>query len=811
MPSAASRAASGLGAWVAWVRKGLSHRLGAGVAAGLVLVVGFAGVAVAANAPQVHSRQARVAVGARAQRAVSRRTVLRVSGDALRWTPVAGASRYLLDTAVGRSAASYERVRGTRFTPALRPGATVRYRVRADLGGAPWTRFVSIRYERPTMAALAAANVAPTLTVANGKISWAAQAGVNDFSGAVSTAPRGAAGRTTTYQDLGNVTSWTPAPQPGQTLYFGVASNGPAGQVWSDEVSISWSANNSAPVLTVANGKISWPAQPAATDFKAAVSTAATGGTSTYQDLGNVSSWSPAAQPGQTVYYGVASEGPAGEQWSARVSISWPANTPPPSNSAPVLTVANGKISWAAQASVSDYSGAISTAPNGAAGRTTTYQDLGNATSWTPAPAPGQTLYYGVASNGPAGQQWASEVSITWPSSGGQSGGSGSGYQVNQNVIQYNGKNFWPHGVDRDTTEWSCSGQTADGSGYGVPAGDFTTMKNKWGANIVRIALNEDFWDPDGNEYCSSYKSNIEAAVASARAAGLVVVLDLHWSDAGGTARAAQQCMADAHSDEMWKDLATIYKGDSGVWFELYNEPENISWSVWQNGGSACGFNVVGMQQLVNDIRAQGATNIVVACGIGYCSHDDGMPKLAGANIAYAIHPYSNNCGNTSCENQWSSSDWMNRFGYLTQTGPVPSGDKMNDVPVIATEFGDFTCGGTSYDNGILQFFQQNGIGYTAWAWYTGGCAYPALISDAAGDCQQGMGCTIQQNLLGFANGSLQMTIPGGGPSQSATSAVSSAAGSKLTNSAGTLGTGQPAAGAAAGSRGSSSASSAHL
>lgn len=619
-PSTTNHPLSCWGAGVAHLRE-VARRFGVGLAAGLVLVVGFAGVAVAAIAPQAGSRQARVASVPRSRRAVSKRTALHVRGDSLGWGRVAGASRYVLASRVGRSAADYQLIRGTRYTPGLRPGATVRYRVRADLGSAPWTGFVSIRYGRLTEAEMASANVAPVLHVRNGEISWAAQRGVRDFSGAISTAAEGVAGRTTTYQDLGNVTSWSPAP------------------------------------------------------------------------------------------------------------------------------------------------------------------------------VPGQTLYYGVASNGPAGQQWASEVSITWPSSGTQSGGSGSGYTVNHNVIQDNGLDFWPHGVDRDTTEWSCTGETADGSGNGVPASDFTTMKSKWGANIVRIALNEDFWDPDGNEYCSSYQSNIEAEVAHARAAGLVVILDLHWSDAGDTAGAAQQCMADAHSDEMWKDLAAIYKGDSGVWFELYNEPENISWSVWQNGGSTCGFSAVGMQQLINDIRAQGASNIVIACGIGYCSHDDGMPQLTGGNIVYGIHPYSNTCGSTSCENQWSDSDWMNRFGYLTQTGPVPSGDNMDDVPVIATEFGDFTCGGTTYDNAILQFFQQNGIGYTAWAWYTGGCDYPALISDAAGDCLQAMGCTIQQNLLGFANGSLQMTIPGGGPSQSTASAISSAAVSHLTSTAPVAGTAVGASG----------------
>ena len=249
-----------------------------------------------------------------------------------------------------------------------------------------------------------AATSQPQLAVNGNQISWPAQAGVTDFKGAINTA---SAGGTPTYQDLGNVTTWAPSAQPGQTLYYAVAAEGSGGEQWSARVPITWSAN-SAPALTVSGGKITWPAQAGATDFKAAVSTASTGGTPTYQDLGAVSSWSPTAQPGQTLYYSVASEGSAGEQWSARVSITWPAAA----NSVPVLTVSAGKITWSAQAGVTDFQGATSTAQTGG---TSTQQDLGNVTSWTPTAQPGQTLYYSVASQGPAGAKWSARVAITWP------------------------------------------------------------------------------------------------------------------------------------------------------------------------------------------------------------------------------------------------------------------------------------------------------------------------------------------------------------------------------------------------------------
>jgi endoglucanase len=308
-------------------------------------------------------------------------------------------------------------------------------------------------------------------------------------------------------------------------------------------------------------------------------------------------------------------------------------------------------------------------------------------------------------------------------------------YSVSGNsILNSSGQTVTIHGVDRDTLEWGCTGDTVNGAATGIPASDFTTMKTKWNANAVRIALDQDFWIPGAARYCSSYENTVNAVIQEAQAAGLIVILDLHWSDAGNLQNESpgQQCMADENSLTFWNSVASKYKSNPNVWFEMYNEPENISWSIWQNGGSVCGFNAVGMQEIYNTIRATGAENIVLAGGINYASHLDGVPILLGSNIVYAIHPYAN----TSDPNAWSDSDWDTRFGDLAATHPV-----------IATEFGDFQCGNTTYDQAILDYFRAHNVGYTAWAWYVGGCNYPSLITNAAGDCVPTMGCTIQQDM----------------------------------------------------------------
>jgi endoglucanase len=315
-------------------------------------------------------------------------------------------------------------------------------------------------------------------------------------------------------------------------------------------------------------------------------------------------------------------------------------------------------------------------------------------------------------------------------------------------ILNSAGKQVMVQGLDRDTTEWGCG--TAIGGGSPIPASDFTTMHNAWDANTVRIAMSQNIW-LWGISGCSAsqYQTDISNYVSEAQSAGLIVILDLHWSSADvsnpGNA-GAQKCMADQYSNTFWQQVATDYKSNPGVWFELYNEPELSNWTVWENGdttSATCGFPVVGMQTLYNTVRATGANNLVLAGGTSYASHLDGVPLLSGTNIVYAIHPYANSISGGNA-NAWSNSDWDNRFGYLVQE---------NKAPVIATEFGDpgtasnGACGGSTYMQGILNYFYYYKIGYTAWAWYTGSCSYPTLITNAAGTCEEDAGCTLQQNM----------------------------------------------------------------
>ena len=76
-----------------------------------------------------------------------------------------------------------------------------------------------------------------------------------------------------------------------------------------------------------------------------------------------------------------------------------------------------------------------------------------------------------------------------------------------------------------------------------------------------------------------------------------------------------QHVMPDRNSLAFWKEVAAVYKNHPAVIFDLYNEPHDVSWDVWRNGGEVTEkgkdgkkreFEAVGMQALLDAVRATG-------------------------------------------------------------------------------------------------------------------------------------------------------------------------------------------------------------
>ncbi len=326
------------------------------------------------------------------------------------------------------------------------------------------------------------------------------------------------------------------------------------------------------------------------------------------------------------------------------------------------------------------------------------------------------------------------------------------GYYVNGNTVcTGDGRLHVFHGLDRPSLEWS-------NVGVNITRGDFALM-TAWNANVVRIALNQDFWLPGSALSDPNYPALVDDAIRWAEMAGMDVFLDLHWSDRGvlgscSPANGCQQLMPDANSLTFWSQVAARYQNDGRVAFELYNEPHDVSWDVWRNGGTTFeGWQAVGMQSLYDAVRATGAQNLVVIGGLDWAYDLSGVPanRISGYNIVYATHPYT-----SPDRTLRPPSDWDRAFGFLTSTDPV-----------VATEFGvlnDSQCR-FDYDTQLIDYADAHLAGWTAWAWYPGGCTFPAVVYDWAGTPSP-TGTLVRSALLAYQDPPASPPLPSPGPAR---------------------------------------------
>jgi endoglucanase len=336
--------------------------------------------------------------------------------------------------------------------------------------------------------------------------------------------------------------------------------------------------------------------------------------------------------------------------------------------------------------------------------------------------------------------------------------------QVSGNsLVSANGTPVVLHGVDRSGTEYSC----VHGAGIFDGPSDqasITAMKNV-GVNAVRVPLNEACWN--GESYVSAayaganYQSAIEAYVNLLNSNGIVAILDLHWTDgvytgnSSGCSSAEAMCqkpMPDAaESVPFWSSVATAFKGNDAVIFDLFNEPypdralptETAAWECWRNGGSSCtagiSYPVAGMQTLVSTVRAAGANNVIMLGGLAF-SNDLTQwltyePADPDHDLVASWHSYNFNvCSTQSC---WTS-----------QISPV-----IAQVPLIAGEIGENDCADT-YIDPLMSYLDSEHSGYLGWAWNADfNCSTgPALITDYDGT-PTGFGAGFESHLESLAGG----------------------------------------------------------
>ncbi|MGI9596482.1 MAG: glycoside hydrolase family 5 protein [Acidimicrobiales bacterium] len=293
-------------------------------------------------------------------------------------------------------------------------------------------------------------------------------------------------------------------------------------------------------------------------------------------------------------------------------------------------------------------------------------------------------------------------------------------------------------GVNYSSGEYWCV------SGYDVfeheiPDAQIAKQMADLGVETVRLPLNEHCWLGDGFGYIKphlrgeAYRSRVAEFVGVLNGHGMKVVLDLHWNAPAGQEARGQKNMADAdHAIDFWTSVASRFKSNPNVIFDVYNEPHSISWQCWRDGCSSAGWQVAGMQSLVDAVRRTGATQPIILNGLdwggdlrGWLDHVPNDPQnnlIAGFHAYNKIHDPNNvwhkRCANESC--------WSNELRSIKDAGyGVVIGEAGQDVGVNG-------CA-TGFLKRLFTWADQNGIPYLAWSYNPHGCSSPALLTSYDG------------------------------------------------------------------------------
>lgn len=290
-------------------------------------------------------------------------------------------------------------------------------------------------------------------------------------------------------------------------------------------------------------------------------------------------------------------------------------------------------------------------------------------------------------------------------------------------------------GVNVVSLEWSANGENI-----------LRSMKvalKEWKANAIRLPVHDSFWFGNGKGKVTSndqeaYRKVVDDAIAMAAGEGAYVILDLHRYGA-----------PQEFARTFWTDAATRYANHPAVLFDLYNEPHGIGWELWHDGGEfevkkdgkMVTVQVVGMQALVDAVRATGARNIIVAGGLSHALNISGvidgyeLDNKGGYGIMYATHFYN-----------WHSG-WEKYFLNVAEKHPVLVGEfgadkkKMSFVPANKQE-DPYT-----WMPDALAMIQKYELNWTAFSMHPK--ATPVLIKDWSYEPTDFFGAFVKDALAG--------------------------------------------------------------
>ena len=331
---------------------------------------------------------------------------------------------------------------------------------------------------------------------------------------------------------------------------------------------------------------------------------------------------------------------------------------------------------------------------------------------------------------------------------------------VKQNkVLNEKGEKVRLYGVNICGLEW-------DSKGYRIIESVNEAFKN-WNCNLIRLPLSQDRWFGKAEEQADageSYRKIVGDVIKIASESGKYIDIDLHWSNMGEWGKnISQHYMPDMLSIDFWIDIAKRYANNPAVLFGLYNEPHDISWKVWRDGGKVdeiinkgkedeaiVSYETPGHQRLINEIRKTGAKNIIIAGGIDWAYDLRGIAKNTTTGECYALDdPQGNGIIYDSHIYTIKEHDGVNhdtKVLCITQDHPVLIGEIG-----ISNREGEYGAANRpTWLADMCNWMDKHDLHWTGWCFHPS--AGPCMILDWDYNPTSYHGAILKERLLSYAN-----------------------------------------------------------
>lgn len=284
----------------------------------------------------------------------------------------------------------------------------------------------------------------------------------------------------------------------------------------------------------------------------------------------------------------------------------------------------------------------------------------------------------------------------------------------------------------------------------------FNQMTTNWHMNTLRLSISNWIYASDPVNYLNL----LDQVVQEANQAGLYVILNLHDDQKSGSPYGTGAAVPKPETVDFWKTIAAHYASNSMVMFEPFNEPAYPDANTWLNGGGTVtgstgkSTTIVGMQALVDAIRATGAPQIIVIGGVATAI--TGNQFIQDPNIIYTRHVYQQVAsGNPTI--------WDALWGPLKGQYPLDFGEwaLLPNTNLASRCKGATMANADQLVTNFMNYMDQNAISWTAWQFDTYYLIQdhtsftPTRLDDPnnpwvcpAPTSTAGMGTVVQQHLL---------------------------------------------------------------